>query len=754
MADEKIIADRFRANFARAALSATMVCAVAWPASAQVQPTAPVVTPAVPAFNPKSIPNTDSKASANRPVLITADELRYDREKRHVIAVGHVEISQGDRVVLADRVVYDQNTKIVTAFGNVSMSQPTGETVFADKVVLRDNLKDGIVENFRLLFPDNTKIAANGVRRTGGVRSEMSKVVFSPCKVCRGKPDSAPLWQLKARKVIHHQDTHEIEYYDAWLEVFGTPVLFMPYISHPDPTVRRKSGFLAPTFGTDSQLGLFTRTPYFWAISEDKDLTITPMITTKERGALFLEYRQRFKNGAVVMSGSFTRVSRHNAEGNRIDGDTNRGHFFAKARWDISPHWRAGVNGFWASDDTYLRRYNISSVDTLRTTAWVEGFHDRNYTAARVYHFQGFRTTDHYRQTPIVFPFIEHEGYTKPHGEWGRLHYSTQSISLNRLDGVDSRRLTGLVGWRLPYTLPSGIIVTATADLHGQVYWVQGLFRTGADKYNGVVGRLYPQAKVDVRYPFVREYGNVRQVIEPRVALIASPTGLNTSKIPNEDSIDFEFDDANLFAANRYPGQDRIDDGVRLVYGVSTSFFGNRGGLTELFVGQSLRFTGGSTFNQGSGLEDNLSDVVGRVRIAPASYLNLIYRFRLNAKHFKARRNEVTLHAGVPALNLSVNYLFFAASQNTPEFSSREELAFAVASRLTRRWSVFGGARWDLATNGGILNWQMGGEFKNECCAVRATYVRSFTQDRDVKPSNRFLIRIVLKHLGEVNTGG
>jgi LPS-assembly protein len=332
------------------------------------------------------------------------------------------------------------------------------------------------------------------------------------------------------------------------------------------------------------------------------------------------------------------------------------------------------------------------------------------------------------------------------------MHYSAMIISLNRFQGVDSRRMTGKVGWKLPYTLPSGIKVTTTADLHGDLYWVNNLWRTGADKYSGVVGRLYPQAKVDVRYPFVREYGNVRQVVEPRVALVAAPSGLNSSKIPNEDSVDFEFDDANLFAANRYPGEDRIDDGIRLVYGVSTSFFGNRGGVTELFVGQSLRLTGGRSFGTGSGLDDDLSDVVGRVRISPASYMNMVYRFRFDAKNFKARRNEVSLNAGVPALNLSVNYLYFATTQNTPEFPSREEISFSVKSQVTKRWSVFGGARWDLA-DAGILNWQMGGEFKNECCAVRATYLRTFTQDRDVRPTNRFLIRIVLKHLGEVSTG-
>ena len=690
--------------------------------------------------------------ASNKPVLLTADELRHDRERNLVIAKGNVEISQDGRTVLADQVIYNRKTKTITAMGNVSMTEPGGEIIFGKKVVLTDDLKNGTIERFRMLFPDKTRVAANGIRRFGGKRKEMSKVVFSPCNLCKEDPSRAPLWQLKARRVIHYETRKDIVYRDAWFEVFGVPIVYTPYFSHPDPTVRRRSGILRPLIGSDSHLGAFVKIPYFWAISDDKDLTIAPLITTQERAALFLEYRQRFKNGAAMLSGSYTYVSRRDASGGRISGDRSRGHLFAKFRYDLNKHWRFGLDGYWASDDTYLRQYDVSKVSVLTSTAWLEGFYGRDYAAIRAYHFQGLRTTDDYRSTPLVLPFAEVHKIGRPYGKKGRWHFSADTAILTRWEGTDSRRLSVRAGWKVPYIHASGIKVTASADLFADLYHVTHVIpANGGPRYTGFRARLFPQAKLDVRYPFVRELGNVRVILEPRAALILSPSGLNSSRIPNEDSVDFEFDDTNLFSGNRFPGRDRIDDGSRVVYGLGVNFLGNRGGETSLFVGQSLRFFGGQGFADGTGLENDLSDIVGRLRVRPASYLQLNYRFRLNASNFRARRNEISLYAGVPVFNLSAGYLLFNSNAGTSEFPNREEITLAVRSQVTKHWSVFGGGRWDLSSTGGILNWNVGGKFRNECCEVLAQYTRNFFRDRDLRPTNRFTIQLVLKHLGGIS---
>ena len=692
--------------------------------------------------------STDTRKS---PVLITADSLRHDEQRGEVIAAGNVQVSQGGRTVRADKVVYNQRAKRITAIGNVAIAEPGGEIVFGARVVLSDDLRDGLIERFRMLFPDKSRVAANGARRTGGRRTEMAKVVFSPCKLCAEDPTKPPLWRIKAHRVIHDRKTRDIEYRNAWLEVYGLPVIYTPYFSHADPTVYRRSGFLAPSFGTDNQLGTWMKTPYYWKIDRDRDATFTPLITNREHAVMFAEYRQRFEKGAAVLSGSYTNVRRSNAEVRPILGDRSRGHFFGKLRYDIDNYWRLGVDGNWTADDTYLRRYDIGKYDSLHSSAWVEGFHDRNYTVFRLYHFQGLRIDDSYRNTPLVAPYIEHERFGLPKGNLGRWHFRFSTASLTRWEGADSYRTSFNLGWRLPYVhKPTGVTMVGTMNLYADGYYVAEVSRPRESDYNGLASRIYPVAELDMRYPLVRELGNVRLIVEPRASLIASMTGLNPSEIPNEDSVDFELDDTNLFSLNRFPGRDRIDDGSRFVYGVSATFLGNRGGQSELFIGRSLRLASSRDYSDDSGLREARSDLVGRLRIDPGQYLNFVYRFRLHPENFKAHSNEVTMFAGAPALNASVSYLLLKEQKTMAGIPPREELTVVGRSQVTKEWSAFGGGRWNLTSAGGNLNWQFGGQFENECCTLRTAIGRNSTQDRDIKPSTYFLITLGLKHLGQI----
>ena len=686
-----------------------------------------------------------------QPVVITADSLRHDEQGGRTIATGNVQVTQGGRTVRADRVVYDRRAGRVTALGNVSIDEPGGETVFGDRVVLSEDLRDGVIERFRMLFPDGTRLAANGATRTGGRKTEMAKVVFSPCKLCEEDPARAPLWRLKARRVIHDWKTRDIEYRDAWLEIYGLPVFYSPYFSHPDPTVERRSGFLAPTFGTGKQRGAWIMTPYYWRIGRDRDATVTPLISTRENPVLFMEYRERFEKGAIFLSGSYTSTGRPNPDVRPVFRDRSRGHFFGKIRYDIDENWRFGVDGNWSADDTYLRRYDVANADSLESSAWLEGFHDRNYTAFRLHHFQGLRVDDSYRRSPLVAPYIEHERFGATVPRLGRWHFGFSTANLTRWEGADSYRTTINLGWRLPHIhKPTGLSFVGKFDLFADGYYVAEVDRPAAARFNGFAGRFHPVAEVEVRYPLVRELSNVRLVVEPRATLIGTTSGLNTSKIPNEDSVDFELDDANLFSANRYPGRDRVDDGSRFVYGVNAAFLGNRGGQSELFLGQSLRLSGSGDFARDTGLRNTMSDLVGRWRINPGQYLDLVYRFRLHPSNFRAQRNEVTTFAGVPAFNASASYLLFKSDEPDTEIPSREEMAFTVRSGVTKQWTIFGGGRWNLGDDAGNLNWQVGGRFANECCSLRLTLGQSFTRDRDIRPSTNFLFQLGLKHLGQI----
>jgi LPS-assembly protein len=250
----------------------------------------------------------------------------------------------------------------------------------------------------------------------------------------------------------------------------------------------------------------------------------------------------------------------------------------------------------------------------------------------------------------------------------------------------------------------------------------------------------------------VRELGNVRHVIEPRVAMIAAPSFGNPKEIPNEDSQDFEFDDTNLFSIDRFPGRDKVDTGSRVVYGLNNAFYGDGGGRSEFFIGGSYSAQRNDDFPIGSGVEEKLSDVVGRIRLDPADYLSMLYRFRVGTEQFKAKRSEVNTRLGPEAVNLGVNYVFFDETSATREFGTREELTLSLRSRVTENWSFATRYRYNFQPFGTPIEFGGAVTYQDECFLLTTDFSRSFTSDRDVRASTRVLFRLVFKHLGDFTT--
>ncbi|MDX1738984.1 MAG: LptA/OstA family protein, partial [Alphaproteobacteria bacterium] len=238
------------------------------------------------------------------PVLLQADSVNYDQNLDIIVASGNVELVQDDRVIMAETLSYNKKSDTITASGDVKLLESSGEVVFAEYMELTNKMTKGTIHKIRILLQDNARLVANGARRHNENRTELAKAVYTPCAACKEDPSKAPLWQLKANKVVHNKANKVIEYYDSTMEIFGFPIGYMPYFRHPDPSVERQSGFLAPAFGSSSSTGTYVRVPYFWAISEDKDLTFDPIFTAKQGAVASLQYRQAFDAGGFEVEGS------------------------------------------------------------------------------------------------------------------------------------------------------------------------------------------------------------------------------------------------------------------------------------------------------------------------------------------------------------------------------------------------------------------------------------------------------------------
>jgi LPS-assembly protein len=601
-------------------------------------------------------PGAHPQASRDQPVTFTADSVEYDRENSLVIADGHVEAWQNDSVLRADHMTFDRNTGVAAVKGNVALLQPDGQVIFADYAELTQDMKNGVFRDVRAIMAENGRMAANGARRTDGEINEMSKVVYSTCNLCAKDPTKPPLWQIRALSAVQDLEHKKIEYQDAVLEMYGFPVGYMPYFWHVDPSVKRGSGLLIPSLGYSSHLGAFYAQPYYWVIDDQSDATFTPMITTSAGPQLSVEYRRRFNNGSLLLDGSVGYLD------NSVQAT-----IYSKGQFSLDDTWRWGFDIARASSADYVRDFQLggqlgNQPVLLASQVYGEGFGQGAYSRFDVRFYQTLNEVVASDKIPLVLPRYEYSYFGEPDALGGRLSIDTGAFNVLRSVGTDTRRASLTVNWSRPFVGALGDLWSITLHNDAIAY--------SANSFNeqpnfGPVSqiekaRAQPQAALDFHWPFMRDSGAWgTQLIEPIAQIVVGPQvgRSQNSKYPNEDSLDLEFSDANLFGFNRYPGIDRLDGGVR----ANVAFHGAwylAGTTFDGLLGQSYRTNVDSQFPEASGLHDQVSDIVGRASFAPTDWLNLTYRTRLDHKSFQTRMADALATIGGAKFSVNVGYFY------------------------------------------------------------------------------------------------
>ncbi|MFT6509464.1 MAG: LPS-assembly protein [Parvibaculaceae bacterium] len=690
---------------------------------------------------------TVQSVSEDDEVLMQADELVYNQDTQIVTAEGNVEIVYGPRILMADRVTYNQITGKVSAQGNVSLVEPSGDVVFADNVELTDEMKNGIVESISILLADKSRLAGSKAERKDGNVTTLHKGVFSPCEVCKDDPTRAPSWQVKAYKVVHNNEEHRILYEDAIFEVLGVPVMYLPFFSHPDPTVERQSGFLTPSFKVSDELGTQFQLPYYWAIQPNMDATLTPRYT-RVQGMLYQgQFRHRLNEGQYSFDVA-TNFPKNPQEDAGTPADTNfRGSFFSEAAFKTESDWTWGWDVELTSDDTFLRRFDISSDTDLTSTAYVEKAFGEDYLRAEGFFFQGLLSTDDDDTTPFVAPLINYHHVFDDQILGGDTTLDTNVMVLRRTEGANSTRFSNTFGWERPTTTESGELYTFFASLRGDIYHTNDVtLDDGSLSDDNYVARALPSMGVEWRWPLVQATGGSRQIIEPIVQLIYSPYGGNPDEIPDEDSSAFDFDDSNLFDRNRFAGLDQWEGGPRANIGVQASTYSAGGGFASFMIGQTLRMRENSAFSQETGLRDQQSDYVGATVWRPNSNFEISHRFRVDHNSWEIHRNEVYLSGNYGPLSGSLTYGQFGDTFSSG-LQDREEIHASAKYQFAEYWSVSGSTRQDLEDSLSIEN-KIGIDYLDECIGFGLSYEESNYEDRDIQPEQSIIFRISLKHLG------
>ncbi|HJT11683.1 MAG TPA: LPS assembly protein LptD [Dongiaceae bacterium] len=700
-------------------------------------------------------------------IRMIADQVGHDENLGIFVARGNVEILRDDKIVKADVVTYNERTKRITAAGNVQLLEPDGDTQFATYADVTDDVKEGILYDFRMLMKDNSRLAANRAYRVEQDTKEiLRKGVYTPCAQCAEDPSRAPLWQIKAYSAIRDKVEKTITYHDAWLEMFGVPVLYTPWFRHPDFDVDRQSGMLTPELHYSSANGLQIATPYFYVLAPDKDVTVTPIfrfggeLQEHPGGVLDVEYRQRVVDGRFRLEASGTVEDRETNDpdpDDRVELNNDfRGHVEGDGLFDIDENWRAGFDFKATTDKKYLKRWHLGSRDILTDTAFAEGFFGRSYAEARGYAFQSTDRGTQTDQLPIIAPMLDYRFVGEPGVAGAYWGLDTNFMNLRRTDGREVVRIAANPYWTLPYTSSLGDTYRLTLEMPTTIHKVHHVDPDSDDRdppadvddFDGTEFSILPKASFDWSYPLIRPSQTFTQVIEPMFQVVAAPDTGNTGKIPNEDSRAFELDDTNLFLPDRFPGLDRQDTGSRMTYGTNWSAYLPQGSYINAFLGQSFQFDhdDNDEFRTGTGIDDDLTDVVGRLQLRPIPGLDLSYRYRLDVEDVEFQRHEARASYGNEYFVFSGSYAFIAA--DGIEFEDREQLSGYVSANLSDYWSVNTQSAYDLEGNR-LLSVGGGFRYLDECfdLQISTTYVPSGETEESEGEVNA-MVTLTFRNLG------
>ncbi|MCD2470687.1 LPS-assembly protein LptD [Jiella sp. MQZ9-1] len=473
-----------------------------------------------------AVPGTAAFKQDKAKLFLEADTVTYDRNGGGVTASGGVQIDYGKYKLVARRLIYNQKTRRLIAVGDVQLQQPDGNLVYADQIDVTDDFRDGFIEALRLETPDNTRLAAAQATRQNGTVTTFDRGVYTACKPCRDHPERPPLWQIKARKIVWDEKEKVIRYYGARFELFGAPIAYLPYFQSADPTVKRQSGFLAPSFKNSSDLGYGVRVPYFMVIDDSSDVTVAGTYYTKQGFLGEAEYRKAFDNGMFTLNTAGIVQQDQDAfsqdkvyeNGNLVSvspdyANKARGMVSTTGRFALSDRWTFGWDVLLQSDENFAATYDISGYSSSVHTSeiYLTGLGDQSFFDLRAQKFD-YQSTDTRlsKQQPYVLPSFDYErieqesplgGEIKFDANLASIHRSRDSVTricntylsngtdpeddcvspfagyqfnpdylrYNGLDGSYTRATTSLE-WRNSYILPSGLVLTPIASVRGDLY--------------------------------------------------------------------------------------------------------------------------------------------------------------------------------------------------------------------------------------------------------------------------------------------
>lgn len=738
-------------------------------------------------------------------LYIEADQISRDDEKGITTAEGHVEIRYEDQTLRADRVVYKEPPPdaprvhdkdapaqgVIRAYGHVQILKDDGTVEYADQMTVDDKMQAAVAVGFSLRVKDvkqnqEVKISSDTAVRRSEDLQELNRAIYTPCNICTGDTTpKTPTWSISADRIVQDQVHHVIYYRHMRIHVLGVPLIYLPIFWHADPTADRESGLLGPLVGFNSRLGGFYKQPYLLVFSPSADLTISPQINSRANPFLDTHYREAFNAGVLELRIGYTHEADLDPHGNRFGDNTNRSYILSRGSFKVADDWIAGFTAERSSDPLLFDKYDIGRVYEARgpyvaddhrliSQAYAIRQDDNSYASIAAFSVQGLRPGDNNRTFPVVAPIVEGR-FEDPNDVFGgRLRFNASEVTLTRdqspedpvarLPGMDSSRVSGGLGWSRNFTSEGGLRVSPFVQMRLDGYYISNILPptaatlttpTAIDTTTKNEARAAGVVGADISYPLYRRVDDATVVLEPLAQVAVSPKVQQvvivhdpTTGKPiyfDEDSVAFEFDETTLFQANKFPGYDLYEDGVRLNVGGRASVLWDDGRRASLLVGRSFRDGSNNVFAPGSGLTSSASDWVVAGDASPIKGLSFFARTRLDAETFQVHRLEAG--ANFNFVSWGNGYIRYLTDDQGVNGTPVRNLDVGGDFNITSHWGISTYGNRDLLQHAWVIR-DVGVFYKDECIRVDVYYRHEDVIIGRLGESDQIKVRLTLATLG------
>lgn len=691
--------------------------------------------------------------------VLSADKITYNRKKNIILTFGNSKyLDKLLNSLEASSFKFDINAQVIEAQKNVKLTDQKGNKIFLSKIIYNKENKKGFGYNIQAYTKDGSYSDAleGEINQVSGILI-LKKSKYTTCKNLLNKKDKfCPSWSLVSDAIKHDKKNKKIIHKNSFLKIKNIPVLYAPYLSHPDPSVKRQSGFLPPSIKTISNIGRTLKIPYFKVISKDKDITITPIYYFDENSLIQTSYRQATKNGFLKAEIGYSKgYKKHNKPG-RTKGSRN---------FIFANYTRNNKNILFEKNELEFKLQRISqenfvkvnkinttlfdeNINVLENSARIQSYGDNKRLDLKAGVFENLNISNNSKYT-----------YFLPNGvfSYNKLNknYNLNLNSYFQGKKFDNNKKEGKVQNQLSikskdHLSNNGIKTNLKFTLYNQNKYNENF---GQNKDNFKINNNFSFA-LENELPFAKIKKNSFQLISPKIFL-KHTTGSMQNASNNNKILNY----SDIFLINRTNSLDTIETGTSLGYGLNydlTNKFVKNGKNkrigTSFGIGQVLRDVNEEKMPIKSSLNKKSSDFAGFLNFdldtddinkKLNNNINLNYKFNIDNDFKNLFRNNLNINGIYNSNQFNITF-----DEKNNHIGNTRNLTLSYKKIFENNYSINIENKKDLITDRSEYK-RLSINFENDCIITSLSFSKDFYNDKDLQSTKSLIFGITIKPFQE-----